>query len=115
MVYCLQYLGCVEEAYYCGRVVLAIEPSIVRNDGHRTIDKAFDVIGRLRLTPIHSLDSNLVWLGYATDTLDTAANRIPTQRIRPGSRRLTVAFPRRRLARIWISVGLTSVVAHLFA
>ena len=49
------------------------------------------------MSPIHSIDLTLVPLGYATDTLDTAANRIPTQRIHPGSRRSTVAFPRRRL------------------
>jgi len=46
-----------------------------------------------RLPPrlqLYLLDSTLVWLGYATDMLDTAANRTLTQRIRPGIRRLRV-------------------------
>jgi hypothetical protein len=45
MVYCFQHLGCVEEAYYCGRVPEAIEASIDQN-GHRTIDD--DTFDQLR-------------------------------------------------------------------
>jgi hypothetical protein len=40
MVYCLQYLCCKEEAYYCGRVLEAIGASIERNDSH--IDRSMD-------------------------------------------------------------------------
>jgi hypothetical protein len=41
---CFQYLGCLEEAYYCGRVVEATGTSNDRNDSHidRSIDAADD-------------------------------------------------------------------------
>jgi hypothetical protein len=56
MVYCLQHRGSVEEAYYCGRVLEAIEASIDQKvsswDRSTRLIDALDVIGRFATVSI---------------------------------------------------------------